>query len=232
MIDIINPYVAKILITARDGDSIRAISKRIALSYAWTYKWVEKLVEIGIMKRKGQKIKVNTEDVTYQAFLGLIKTSLQHHLTLSDAYALPHLSGLTYAFTETDAVFIWTDGGYNIARSRDNYPIFIEVLDKDIEQWKRFFKNVVVGVTTNIEKRKGIYFVLMPKKEITNILKGDVYVIPLENTVAYAQKYIYNFQPALEMLDQMYNLNMNVEYAEKIKLKKFSKMLLNQKNLP
>lgn len=214
MIDIMNPYVAKILITARDGDSMRAISKRIALSYAWTYHWIEKLVEISIIKRKGQKIKVNKDDATYQAFLGLIKTNLQHHFNLSDAYALPHLSGLTYAFTETDAVFIWTDGGYNIARSRDNYPIFIEVLDADIEQWKSFFENVAVNITTHIEKQKGIYFVLMPKKQITNILKGDVYVIPLEDTVAYAQKYIYNFQPALEMLDQMYKLNMNVHYAE------------------
>lgn len=215
MIDIINPYVAKILITARDGDSIRVISKRIVLSYAWTYNWVEKLGEIGIIKRKGQKIKVNKEDITYQAFFNLIKINSQHHLNLSDAYALPHLSGLTYAFTETDAVFIWTDGGYNIARSRDNYPIFIEVLDTDIEQWKSFFENVAVNITTHVEKQKGIYFVLMPKKEITNILKGDVYVIPLEHTVAYAQKYIYNFQPALEMLDQMYNLGINAHYAEK-----------------
>ena len=215
MIDIMNPYVIKILITARDGDSIRAISKKIVLSYAWTYKWVEKLVEIGIMKRKGQKIKVNTEDVTYQAFLRLIKTSLQQHLDLSDAYALPHLSGLTYAFTETDAVFIWTDGGYNIARSRDSYPMFIDVLEKDIEQWKTFFNNVAVSVTANIEKQKGIYFVLIPKKEINKTVKNDVYVIPLEDTVTYAQKYIYNFQPALEMLDQMYHLNMNIQYAEK-----------------
>ena len=215
MIDIMNPYVIKILITARDGDSIRAISKKIVLSFAWTYKWVEKLVEIGIMKRKGQKIKVNTEDVTYQAFLRLIKTSLQQHLDLSDAYALPHLSGLTYAFTETDAVFIWTDGGYNIARSRDSYPMFIDVLEKDIEQWKTFFNNVAVSVTANIEKQKGIYFVLIPKKEINKTVKNDVYVIPLEDTVTYAQKYIYNFQPALEMLDQMYHLNMNIQYAEK-----------------
>jgi len=61
MIETINPYTAKIIITAKDNDSIRSISKKINLSYAWTYHWIQKLVDLEIIKRKGQTLQANTE---------------------------------------------------------------------------------------------------------------------------------------------------------------------------
>ena len=215
MIEIINPYVVKILITANDGDSVRAISKRINLSYAWTYNWVEKLIELGILSRKGQKIKINKKDNAYHEFMDFIKNILKERLSLTDAYSLPNLAGLDYAFTSTDAVFIWTKGGYNIGRSKDNYPIFIEVLENDLDKWAKFFDEFYIKYLTKIERKRGIYFILMPKKEIEKDYVNGVFVIPLNKTVAYAKKYIYNFEPALEMLGQMYNLDAGIKYAEK-----------------
>lgn len=47
---------------------------------------------------------------------------------------------------------------------------------------------------------------------------GNVSVIPLEDTVAWAQKYEINFQPALEMLDEMYKLGIDVKYSERQRL--------------
>jgi len=35
-IELLNPYVMKILISLRNQDSISSISKRIGLSYGWT----------------------------------------------------------------------------------------------------------------------------------------------------------------------------------------------------
>lgn len=215
MIEIINPYTIKIIIAARDGDSVRAISKRINLSYGWTYKWVEELVGLGVFKRKGQKIKVNKKNPIYNEFVGFIRRILKEKLSLSDAYALPNLAGLDYAFTATDAVFIWTKGGYNIGRYKDNYPLFIEILDQDFEKWKTFFNELSIKSTKKIERKKGIYFILQPRKVIKKEIVEGVWVMPLDETVAYAQKYIYNFEPALEMLSQMYNLNKKVKYAEK-----------------
>lgn len=215
MIELISPYVAKILISAKDGDSVRAVSKKINLSYAWTYNWIEKLSELGIIKRKGQKIKVRKDNPVYSAFMEFIKKSLKQRLSLADSYSLPSLAGLDYAFTSTDAVFIWTKGGYNIGRSKDCYPIFIEVLEQDLKEWYRFFEQFSVKYFEKPVRKKGIYFILMPKKEIENEFFNGVFVAPLQKTVDYAKKYIYNFEPALEMLKEMYNLDIDIVYAEK-----------------
>src|SRR3989338_1090817 len=121
MFEIINPYVAKILIAARDGNSIRGISKKINESYGWTYKWASELEKIGVFRRKKQEIKIDKSNVFYKALTNLMKTSFAENLSLNDAYLLPNLAGLDYIFTSTDAVFIWTKGGYNIGRSKDSY---------------------------------------------------------------------------------------------------------------
>ena len=49
-IELLNPYVIKILVSLRKEDSISSISKRIGLSYGWTYKWVKELIKEGILK--------------------------------------------------------------------------------------------------------------------------------------------------------------------------------------
>ncbi len=215
MIDTINPYVATILITAKDGDSVRAISKRIGLSYAWTYKWVEKLVDVGMIKRSKQKIRINKENSAYREFISFIRKMLKIKLSISDAYSLPNLSGLPYAFTSIDAVFIWTKGGYNIGRNTKCYPIFIEVLEDDIGRWEQFFDRFSIRHTKSMEGKKGAYFILKGKEEINKEYTNGVSVIPLKTTVEYARKYIYNFEPALEMLDEMYHLGIGAQYAEK-----------------
>lgn len=215
MIETINPYTVRILITAKDNDSIRSVSKKINLSYAWTYNWITKLVDAEIIKRKGQKIKINKENKIYIQFVNFIKKILKERLSLADAYSLPNMSGLEYAFTSTDSIFIWTKGGYNIGRNKDSYPIFIEVLEKDLGKWSKFFDDFLIKYSERIERKRGIYFILIPKKEIEKEFVNGVFVIPLKKTIDYAKKYIYNFEPALEMLNQMYNLNIPIKYAEK-----------------
>ena len=43
---------------------------------------------------------------------------------------------------------------------------------------------------------------------------GGFCVTPLRETVGFCQKNIYSFEPALEMLDEMYRLGLNVRYME------------------
>ena len=214
MIDLINPYVAKILIALKSGDSIRQVSKKTNISYGWTHFWIERLEDEGILKRKGQEIIIDEKNTIYAEFLKFIKKALKEKISLADAYSLPALSGLEYAFTSTDAVFIWTKGGYNIGRSAESYPIFIEVLKSDLEKWKKFFSEFSVNSYAELTKRKGIYFIMFPKDYIIKEEAEGIAVKPLKETVEWATKYIYNFQPALEMLDEMYKLNFGVRYAE------------------
>ncbi len=215
MLDLINPYIAKIIIAAKDGDSIRQISKKIQESYGWTYKWVYELKKIGVIKRKKQEIYVYKKHSFYKAMITFIKNTFAENFSLSDAYVLPNLAGLEYMFTNTDAVFIWTKGGYNIGRSKDSYPIFIEILEKDIPTWTRFFSRLKIAYTFKNQRKKGIYFVITISKSIEKEFCDEIPVLPLSKTVAWARQYEFNFQPALEILDELYNLKLGLQYAEK-----------------
>ncbi len=213
MLELINPYVAKILISARDGDSIRRISQKIQESYGWTYKWVSELEKIGALKRKKQEVYINKNNSFYREAMKFIKKSL-YNLSLTDAYLLPNFTGLNYIFIGIDAVFIWTKGGYNIGRSKISYPIFIEVLEKDKDDWQRYFSKLNVKYTFRNERKKGIYFVISVSKKIEKEYCEQIPVLPLAKTIEWAKKYRFNFEPALEMLDDMYNLKIGIKYAE------------------
>ena len=214
MFELINPYVAKILVSARDGDSIRGISKKIQESYGWTYKWVLELEKIGVMKRKKQEIHINKNNRFYKEAVKFTTHSLMDNLSLGDAYLLPNLAGLDYVFTGIDAVFIWTKGGYNIGRSKNSYPIFIDILAKDKSAWQEYFSKFGLRCTFKNERKKGIYFVVSLSESIEKEYCENICVLPLAKTIAWAKRYIFNFEPALEMLDKMYSLKTGIKYAE------------------
>jgi len=214
MFELINQYVAKILVASRDGDSIRHISQKIQESYGWTYKWVLELERIGAVKRRKQEVYINKKNSFYKEAMKFVKYSLANNLSLNDAYLLPNLAGLAYVFTGIDAVFVWTKGGYNIGRSKNSYPIFIEILEKDKIAWQEHFLKLNVKYTFKNERKKGIYFVISLNKSIEKEYCEHIPVSPLAKTVEWAKKYSFNFEPALEMLDKMYNLKIGIKYAE------------------
>lgn len=214
MLELINPYIAKILIAAKDKDSIRGISKKINESYGWTYKWVLELERIGVLKRKKQQVFVNKNNSFYKRAVAFIKYSLKDKLNLTDAYLLPNLSGLDYAFAETDSVFVWTKGAYNIARSKSSYPIFIEALEKNKDAWEKYFLDLGIKYLFRKQRKKGIYYVISLATNIEKEHCGEIPVWPLSKTVEWAKKYSFNFQPALEILEEMYNLKISVKYKE------------------
>lgn len=213
MFELVNRHVVKILLAAEDGDSINRISQKAGTSYAWTHKWVERLEALGIIERDdGVRI---VDRAVADAFEAVAQAVLRRGLELEDAYLLPNFAGHEYAYTKTDAVYIWTHGGYQIGRNRSDYPIFIEVLTEDLEAWQEFF--AAVGVSSCVEDRggDGIYFVLFPQDRIEAEWTEHAAVIPLEETVDWMEQYAVNFQPALEMLDEMYDLDLGYEYRER-----------------
>lgn len=213
MLELVNQYVTKILLAAEDGDSINRISEKIGASYSYTYEWIERLEEIGVVERDGGVHITDTE--VAGAYQSLARAVLRRRMELEDAYLLPNFAGMEYAYTKTDAVFIWTRGGYQIGRTRDDYPMFITVLEDDVAAWQEFFASF--GVASSVEERagEGIYFVLFPQEEFAAEWMENAYVTPLDETVAWAKQYEVNFQPALEMLDEMYEVGLDVEYRER-----------------
>lgn len=215
--EFVNSFVAKILLAAEDGDSVNRISQKIGASYSYTYEWIDQLEEIGILDRDNG---VHIQDTELaEEYRSLAAAVLKRDTDLEDAYLLPNFSGMDYRFSSIDAVFVWTKGGYQISRNQRDYPIFIDVHEDDVPEWQRFFTEF--GQESTIEDRieegePGVYFVLNPQKSgFESEWVENSRVMTLEETVEWMQKYEVNFQPALEMVDNMYDLGLGVTYRER-----------------
>ena len=207
-IDILNEHVMKIVIAARKVDSINAISKRINLSYGWTYKWVKELIKLGCFKQVGLKLYLKEDNKFYRNTLNYIKSNFNHDIGFN--YAVLGLFGVKYCFTKTDAVYVWTKGGYNIARSKDYYPIFIKIKRSDCNTFLEYCKKLGL----KINKKKWVFYNIEILDDFKVSFLDDIPVDNFEDTIVFMKKYIYNFQPALEMIEEMYNKNFKEKYKE------------------
>lgn len=206
-IELLNPYVIKILISLRKEDSISSISKRIGLSYGWTYKWVNELVKEGVLKEKWRGVILQEKNRTYQGILKFIRENLNN---IKFYYSALPLFGIKYCFTKTDAVYIWTGGGYNIARYRDYYPIFIKIRKPDYPVFLEYCRKLKL----KIKAGKGVFYSPEVLQDFKSTKKQGLFVEPLNETIEFMEKNIYNFQPALEMISEEYGNKLNIKYKE------------------
>lgn len=206
-IDAINPHVIKILISVRENDSISSISKRIGLSYGWTHKWVSELIKEGILKEKWKGVVLQGKSRSYQEILKFIRNNLSE---TSLYYSVLSLFGIEYCFTKTDAVYFWTNGRYNIARYREYYPIFIKIRCEDYPIFLWYCKKL----SLKINSKKGVFYSPEISDKFRFVKKGASLIEPLNETIAFMNKNVYNFEPALEMIDEMYKKRLNIKYKE------------------
>ena len=128
--------------------------------------------------------------------------------SISEAYVLPHFAGMGFAYTSIDAVYVWTRGGYQVARDPDDYPLFVAIGEDDLEEWKRFFDQFGFPVGRErqpVDDVEGpIQFVLEPRHDVEAELVDGRPVIPIGETIEFANEHYATFQSALEVLDRMY----------------------------
>lgn len=128
--------------------------------------------------------------------------------SISEAYVLPHFAGMDFAYTAIDAVYVWTRGGYQVARDPDDYPLFVAVEEDDLEEWERFFDQFDLPVSQerqSVDDIDGpIQIVLELRNDVDTELVDGRPVIPLDETVEFANEHYATFQSALDMLDRMY----------------------------
>jgi len=74
----------------------------------------------------------------------------------AEAYVLPQFASMDYAFTSIDAVYVWTRGGYQVARDPEDYPLFIAVHESDLDAWTAFFDRF--GILTSEERQPATDF--------------------------------------------------------------------------
>ncbi len=206
-IETLNPHIIKILISARKEDSISSISKRISLSYGWTHKWINELIKEGILKEKWRGVVLNEESKSYQKIISFIKENLND---INFYYSALNLFGIKYCFTKTDAVYIWTEGRYNIARYKKHYPIFIKIKKSDYPIFIEYCNKLGLKINSN----KVVFYNVEVLDNFESVKKKNFFVEPLNETINFMQKNIYNFEPALEMIKEMYNKKLNIKYKE------------------
>lgn len=131
--------------------------------------------------------------------------------SVSKAYELPERAGLDYAYTEIDAVYIWTRGGYQVARDPDDYPLFLAVDEDEMDAWRAFFDDRDLPVATERQSPQefegGVQYVLRGREQVEATVVDSRPVIPLSETVAFIRDNYATFESALEMLEEMYEFN-------------------------
>ena len=143
---------------------------------------------------------------------------LTKRTNIARSYALLNEAGMRYALTGPDAVFFWTKGGYQVDRFFGFYPIHLEVEKKNLEKWKNFLKSAKQKFYIKDQPIRqtlfGVFYVLYPEVDFRAEEVRGFCVMPLKETVEFCQRNIYSYEPALEMLDEMYDLGLNVRYME------------------
>ena len=160
-------------------------------------KIIHDLIRLKYMKRvkRGKYQIIKPEDY--------IKRIVKENLDTED---ILKKSDKKYAFTNSTAVNIWTDGTYLTGFTKGFKPVHIQILKKDIEYWNDFFKKNNAEYVLEGENKTlfGLTYILHPKDSINFEIKDDNIVVPLKEIIKFCQKNIYLYRPALEYLDKKY----------------------------
>jgi hypothetical protein len=197
----------KTLLAIKPGDSISGVARKIDENRETIRRAVNVLEDEGYVEYN-QGLTVVDPTVREAGLSFLAASAGVVAPSIPEAYVLPQFAGLEFAYTSIDAVYIWTRGGYQVAREPDDYPLFIAIDETDREEWKQFFDRFELPVAQERqpadETDQSIQFVLKPCATIEADTVDGRPVIPLQETVEFARDHYATFQSALDMLGRMY----------------------------
>ena len=218
MIEMMDATAAKIVLVIQRGDSINRVASKIGVSYSWVYDWVDRLESSNVISREDSGLRVIDHELRQQYAEMMAALYSRDTISQEDAYVIPHFAGMEFAYTEIDAAYVWTHGGYQIARGHDDYPVFIEVHDRDVERWIAFFQQF--GVDTTINERPdasdvggNVHYVLFPKTDGIDAewVDGNP-VIPLDTAVDQMMENRPAYEPALEIIANKYDRDIDASH--------------------
>lgn len=208
MYEVCGERECKTLLAIDDGDSIAAVARKIDENRETIRRVVNTLEDAGYVAYENG-LSVRSEAVRDAARGFLAAAAQVSPPSISETYVLPHFAGLEFAYTSIDAVYVWTRGGYQVARSPSDYPLFLAIRAADQADWKAFFEQF--SIPTALERQPAddiegpVQIVLSPTEDLDiNMVDGRP-VIPLEDTLEFAREHYATFQSALDMLDRMYD---------------------------
>ena len=218
MYEVLDDTAARVILAIESGDSIRRVAQHLQTPYETVRQAVNHLEDAGYIHYDGGLF-VADDTVRDTARELLAASAGVSPPSIEEAYVLPQFGDWPFAFTRIDAVYVWTQGGYQVGRDPEDYPLFLAIREEDLDGWEAFFHSF--DLPTAFERQPQdeltgpLQIVLEPRSSL-NIEHVEGYpVIPRAETVEYMREHITQFQSALAMLDRMYeDLNLGVTYRE------------------
>jgi len=121
-----------------------------------------------------------------------------------------------YAFCDITAVAVWTSGYYWTGFTKGYKPFHIKVAKKDLSYWQDFLKMNQARFAQANENRTlfGFVYILHPQRSVNPVEHEGQFVMSLEDTVKFCLDYELGYQPALEYLDEHFN----IDYTQRVSL--------------
>jgi DNA-binding Lrp family transcriptional regulator len=218
MTEFMDPTAAKIVLVAQRGDSINRIANKIGTSYSWVYDWTERLEDAKIISNTDNGIRIIDHEIRQRYAEMMAALYSRDVISQEEAYIIPHFAGMEFAYTEIDAAYVWTEGGFQIARSYDDYPVFIRIHERDIERWIAFFEQF--GVEATVEERPDannvdgdVHYVLFPETDGIDVdWVGGNPVVPLRDAIDMMLENRPAYEPALEIIAEKYDVDVDAEH--------------------
>ncbi|WP_119817107.1 MarR family transcriptional regulator [Halalkaliarchaeum desulfuricum] len=219
MYEVLDDTAAQILLAIQSGDSIRRVAQHLHTPYETARRAVNRLEDAGYV-RYDEGLDVVDEHVR-DAARELVATSARvSPPSIEEAYVLPQFGDWPFAFTRIDAVYVWTQGGYQVGREPEDYPLFIAVREQDVDAWEAFFESFALPTAFERQLRDEIagplQIVLEPRPSLEIEYVEGYPVISRAETIEYMRENYAQFQSALAMLDRMYDdLELDSNYRER-----------------
>jgi DNA-binding Lrp family transcriptional regulator len=218
MCEVLDDTAVQVILTIDSGDSIRRVAQYLHTPYETVRQAVNRLEDAGYVCYD-DGLTVVDERVRDAARELVAASAGVSPPSIEEAYVLPQFGDWPYAFTRIDAVYVWTQGGYQVGREPNDYPLFLAVREQDIDAWDVFFESFDLPTTFERQPRDELggplQIVLEPRPSLdVNHVEGYP-VIPRTETIDYMRENYAQFQSALAMLDRMYEgLDLGVTYRE------------------
>jgi len=198
----------KTLLAIEPGDTIVEVARKIDENRETIRRTVDRLEADGFVEYDDGLFVVD-ESVREAGLQLLAASAAVSPPSISDAYVLPQFADMNFAFTGIDAVYVWTRGGYQVARDPDDYPLFIVIEAADMREWTRFFGLFDISVSQERRPRDELngplQVVIDPREAIDSERVDGRPVVSLDETVEFARQHYATFQSALDTLAQIYD---------------------------